>query len=331
MVFAGATLLTLAGCGHVFVMNRVQTRDELLSRATHVLVGVIENQELESAWSYRASVPSDDGERKYWRILRRRIRVETVLFGSENRKTIDAYEVFWTGGTTGDWNSTADGERAVFLLRLEDGYYRMVQDWERSIFTVTTGSHGRMPLDDSHALWERIALMNFWIKGADGGTRITYPYFRLLDPGRALSTWRIVKLQRGLLRHPSAGVRVPACRELLLLGGWGQDECWEMLAGEERVRLHESGYLCCSTSEIASWRTRNEKRETAFWWKNYRDREDRRLLTAINSKRLRPEFCRLYEAEYPGDRDTGCPANLTPPATIVTEAGDVELRGAWPH
>jgi hypothetical protein len=72
--------------------------------------------------------------------------------------------------------------------------------------------------------------MNWWMPRNDATARITYPYFDNNDPGRALSLWRVVKLERGLVRHCGPGVRVPACRELLLLGGWGQDECWEMLS-----------------------------------------------------------------------------------------------------
>jgi hypothetical protein len=55
------------------------------------------------------------------------------------------------------------------------------------------------------------------------------------------------------------------------------------------------------------------------------------MLTAMNNRRIRSEFCRLDDLEYPGDKDTGCPAHLPPPATIVTEAGDVPLFGSWRH
>jgi hypothetical protein len=57
------------------------------------------------------------------------------------------------------------------------------------------------------------------------------------------------------------------------------------------------------------------------------DRESRRMLTAVSNHQLRTEFCRLYAREYPGDLDTGCPADQPPPATIVTERGDVPLIG----
>src|SRR5947208_89299 len=98
----------------------------MLSRASHVLIGVIESHNWESRPFFRVSVPSDAGEEKYWKVLRRRVRVETVLRGSESHKSIDVYEVFWTGGgSMGDMNATHDGERVVFPLRIEDGYYRL--------------------------------------------------------------------------------------------------------------------------------------------------------------------------------------------------------------
>ena len=153
-------------------------------------------------------------------MLRREVRVEMVLRGTQSRKVVDVYEIFWTGGTSGGWNSTDDGERALFLVRIENGRYRVVRDWRRSIFPVTSGPHERLPLDDSHSLWERIALMNWWMSRYDAGARISFPYFHYNDPSGALSEWRVIKLERGLVRHASAAVRVPACRDLLL-HGWG--------------------------------------------------------------------------------------------------------------
>ena len=116
-------LLLLAGCGHVFVLSQPPSRHEMLSRASLVIIGVIEDQKLESWPFFRVSVPSD-GKSKYWKVLRRRVRAETVLHGSEKRRLIDVYEVFWTGGASGDWNSTHDGDREIFPLRLEQGCYR---------------------------------------------------------------------------------------------------------------------------------------------------------------------------------------------------------------
>jgi hypothetical protein len=172
--------------------------------------------------------------------------------------------------------------------------------------------------------------MNYWIERSDNTARISYPYFSYHDPGGTISRWRAVKLERGLVRHPSAGVRVPACRELLLLGT-GQDECWEALSDSDRTHLHDSGYRCCSPDDIAAARRQMAGSSASWWWTTHRDREDRRLLTAVNHKQLRTEICHLYEHEYPGDRDTGCLADGPPPATIVSERGDLPLSGAWPR
>ncbi len=322
-----APFLVLLGCGPVFVANHPPSRDALLASATLVIVGVIEEQKLESWPFFRADVPNNENS-DFWRVLRRRVRVETVLRGAVKLGPIDVYEVYWTGGTTGDWNATQDGERAVFPLRMEKGFYRVAGDWDRSIFPVSSGPHSRLPLDDSRPLWERIALMNWWFEGKNA--KLPFPDFGRNDPGGALSLWRTMKLRRGLLRHPSAGIRVSACRELLSMGGWGQDEYWEQLSDEEQANLRAGRYACCTALEIAKWRQQNQDRGAAWFWKRYSDREARRLHTTMNNSRLRREFCRLYELEYPGDQDTGCPADRPLPATIVTETGDVPLVGSWP-
>jgi hypothetical protein len=279
---------------------------------------------------YRLNIPGEDqSNAKYWKILRREVRVETVLRGAEARKVVDVYEIFWTGGASGNWNSTQDGERALFLVRVENHRYHVVRDWRRSIYPVTTGPHSRLPFDASHPLWERIALMNWWIARSDDEVRVTHPYFTYSDPAQALSRWRTIKLERGLLRHPNSGVRVPACRALLNLG-WGQDECWDTLSDSDREHLHDSGSKCCSADGIATRRLQFQKFGPSMWTE-FADREERRMLTTINNPRLRAEFCRLYSREYPGDQDNGCPADQPPPATIVTDRGDVPLIGPWPN
>ena len=189
--------------------------------------------------------------------------METVLRGTEVRPAVDIYEISWTGGATGNWNATQNRERDLFLLRVENGRYHVVRDWWRSIFPVTSGPHSRLPLDESHSLWERIALMNYWIERTDEGARIDWPYFSESDPDRALSLWRTVKLQRGLVRHPSSSVRVVACRALLQLGGWGQDECWQLLTDGDRARLTDGGYFCCSAATVATARRKFSERNAA--------------------------------------------------------------------
>jgi hypothetical protein len=331
--FLFGALVLLNGCGPGLIFNSSQdmSREEMLARASHIFIGVIQKHKIESWPLFRLKVPGEDpASAKYWKILRREVRVETVLRGTEPRKVIDVYEISWTGGATGNWNSTQDGERDLFLVRVENGRYHLVRDWWRSIFPVTSGPHSRLPLDESSPLWERIALMNWWIERSDDATQITFPHFSYLDPGGVISLWRTVKLERGLVRHPSPGVRVPACRELLL-GGWGQDECWEMLSASDKAHLSDGGSLCCTAGEIAAARRRVQERNASWWWSNYTGREERRLLTAVNNRKLRAEICQLYEREYHGDKDTGCPADHPPPATIVTERGDIPPIGAWPR
>ncbi len=324
-----AFVLSLPTPGPTMVLNlREMSSKEMLACASHVFIGIIQKHQFEIAFQVIAPAERDASK---WKVLRREVLVETVLLGSESRKVVDVYEVFWTGGTSGDWNSTQDGERVLLPLRMDRGRYRVVRDWWRSIYPVTTGPHTRLPGPESLPLWERIALMNWWVERSDDRARIVYPYFHYSDPAGALDFWRVVKLQRGLARHPGAAIRVAACRYLLDLRDWGQDECWDTLSEADKVHLHDSGHVCCSDDEIAAIRRRREASDALLWWSRYRLRDERRLLTTINNVRLRTEYCRLYKAEYPGDLDSGCPANKPPPATIVTARGDIPLLGLWPR
>ncbi len=304
----------------------------MLARASLIFVGVIQKHQIEYWPLFRLNIPGDNpATAKYWKILRREVRVEMVLRGVEPRKVVDVYEIYWTGTTFGDWNFTRNGERDLFLVRLENGRYHVVRDWWRSIVPITSGPHSRLPLDESHSLSERIAVMNWWIESSKDSARIGHPYFHYGDFDGALSEWRTVKLERGLVRHPAAGVRIPACRALLELGGWGQNECWELLSDSDKAHLTDGGNSCCTASDIAATRAKLQQRDADWWWSHYGQRENRRLLTSVNNRVLRTEICRRYEREYPGDRDTGCPADHPPPATIVTEQGDVPLVGPWPR
>jgi len=116
-----------------------------------------------------------------------------------------------------------------------------------------------------------------------------------------------------------------------MLGGWGQDECWEMLSEDDRAHLHDSGYTCCSSKDVADMRKKTQERSASWWWSRSGNREEQRMLTAINNRQMRSEFCRLYQQTYPGDQDTGCRMDQSPPATIVREQGDVPLVGPWPR
>ena len=77
-------------------------------------------------------------------------------------------------------------------------------------------------------------------------------------------------------------------------------------------------------------RRRWEGRDVATEWANHPERDERRLLTTVSNRRQRVAYCDLYGKTYPGDTEHGCPAERTPPATMVTEAGEVPLAGAWP-
>jgi len=253
-----------------------------------------------------------------------------MIRGRESRKVVDVYEYFWICGASGDWNSTQDGERDLFLVRVENGRYHVVRDWWRSIFRVRNHPPARLPLDESHPLWERIALMNWSFPPADDtALRPSWRSFRHNDPGGALDRWRKAKLERGLLRHPSTGVRIAACE--MLIQEEGQDECWETLPDSEKGGLSEDGAILSGASEIATRRRRMRKRGASALWAEAGDRSGQRLLTTVNDPKLRAEICRLYTREYPGDPDSGCPADRPPPATIVTEQGDVPLTGPWPR
>jgi hypothetical protein len=303
----------------------------MLNRASLVLVGVIQKQDLVSFPFYRLSIPREYAANgNDWTILKRQVRVETVIRGAEARPMIDVYEVIPTGGATGDWNSTHVGSRYLFLVRKENAGYHVVRDWWRSIFQVTCGPRPRLPLDESHSLWERIALMNRWIHSSDANGEIDSFNFHHSDPGSALTSWRTAKLQRGFLRHPNPRVRVPACRDLLLTGS-GQDECWDMLSESDRTHLSDGGWISFSAAEIELKRQKTRGRGSEWLWRTYPDREQRRLYTAIHDRQLRTEFCRMWQREYLDDRDNGCPADQSLPATIVTQDGDVPLIGPWPR
>jgi hypothetical protein len=330
-VFLALLMLPLSGCGPGLVFNASQnmTSGEMLQRADLVFVGVIQKHRFDSWPLLWLSIPGETAfQAHYWKLLRRQVRVELLIRGDDRRKVIDVYEFFWTGGASGDWNFTRDGDRSLFLVRRENGRYHVVRDWWRSIHPVTTALRNRLPLDDSHDLWERIALMNWWVQS---GSDVRISHLGRSDPGGALSIWRVIKLERGLARHPSPHVRVAACRELLLLGGWLQDECWDTLSEDDRSHLSDGGYFCCKAGEIAKWRAQAQRQGAQWIWRVYSSHDNRRLHTTVSDPHLRREFCRMWERDYPDDHDNGCPPHQQPPATIVTEQGDVPLIGPWPQ
>jgi hypothetical protein len=221
-------VLLLTGCSHGFHARVEKTPDEQLpARAELILIGVIQGQHLDSFLYFRPDKIPDGDPPESWRPLRRRIRVDAVLKGSYTKSQIDVYEISWLGGGSLSWsafNLTRDGERCVFLLRQEGGRWRVVQDFYRSIFPVSSESPTRLPMDASRSFWERFALMNFWIDRST--TEVRQGPGKFFDFTGALGPWRTKKLLRGLLRHPAPKVRVAACEELARYS----DECWQMLA-----------------------------------------------------------------------------------------------------
>ncbi len=288
----------------------------MLDRASHIFIGVIEKQEFEN-WLF-LRVPGDNSS--YWKVLRRKVRVENVLRGVEPRKTIDIYEIFWTGGASGDWNLTQDNRRYLFLTRIENGRYHVVRDWWRSIFRIYSGKHDRLPLAENHPFWERIGLLTWWPRQEQD---LGDP--NRMDPGQSLGLWRTAKLARGLVRNPERGTRVFGCQVLILMGQW-QDECWEQLSQEDRAIWSEHGLI--PADQIPQG---NQGYAMKEWVRAAgSDTDMMRLLTTVNNPALRRQFCRLFTQRFPADHDNGCPAAQPPPATIVTEDGDIPLVGAWP-
>jgi hypothetical protein len=133
-----------------------------------------------------------------------------------------------------------------------------------------------------------------------------------------------------LVRHPSRDVRTAACADLIGLDGWGQDECWTDLSPEDRVYLVDR-YHCCTAKDIAGGRLNLQKLPASRFWSGMKNLDERRLLTTVSNEQRRREFCGFYRREYPGDTENGCPADRHPPATVVTERGDVPLNGNWPE
>jgi hypothetical protein len=178
-----------------------------------------------------------------------------------------------------------------------------------------------LPLAEQYPFWERIGLLGWWLgEGHSMGSS-----FRR-DPGGALSLWRTVKLARGYLRHPEREVRVLGCQYLLTTGLW-QDECWSQLSPEDQAIWSDGGLI--PAEKLMRGGEQHAMQEWE-WAAARKDTDMMRLFTTVNRPQLRAEFCRLFEQRFPNDHDNGCPADRPPPATIVTEAGDVPLLGPWP-
>src|SRR3982751_790178 len=97
----------LSGCSHGFELHSDPevTPQQMLDRADLVFIGVIEGHHFDSYPYFDVVVPPGRGT-DFWRPLRRQVSVETVLRGTYTKPKIDVFEVFWTGGATGNWNAT---------------------------------------------------------------------------------------------------------------------------------------------------------------------------------------------------------------------------------
>ena len=165
----------LGACGRLTRNTGEMTANQILDRSTHVFIGVIEKQDFPNGFLFQVS--GEDAEN--WRVFAMSVKVEMVLRGVEPRTAIDIYEAFPIGVLSGDWNVTQNNRRYLFPLVLENGRYRLTRDFWRSVFSVYSGRHDRLPLDDSRPLWERFALLQWWVQPdrsrAFGDDRYTDP------------------------------------------------------------------------------------------------------------------------------------------------------------
>jgi hypothetical protein len=324
-----AVALMLASCARLQRNTSQMTADQMLQRSSHVFIGVIEKHEYPNKLLFRVS--GEDAER--WRVIDMRVRVEMVLRGSEPRSVIDIYEAIPTGGANANSNSTHDGSRYLFPVRVEGGHYHVVRDVLRSIFPVYSGRHNRLPLDDSRPFWERFALLQWWVQPDRSGAFGDRVY---TDPALVFGEWRRAKVLRGLLRHPDADVRLAACEDLLNMR-IAQDECWDTLAPMNRQKLTKF-YNVFPPEEVWNTNRAFETRAHRGWDQiagraelSFEAINKLRLFTTINNPTLRREFCAKFQQQFPQDNENGCPADRPPPATIVTQDGDVPLVGSWPR
>jgi hypothetical protein len=151
-----------------------------------------------------------------------------------------------------------------------------------------------------------------------------------MDPGHALGRWRATKLARGFARNPDRGMRVFGCQALVYTGPL-QDESWEQLTSEDRSTWSAHGLA--DADQFLGQRRNPDRAIMGFWGRavEENDIDTLRLLTTVNRPTLRREFCRRFTQRYPNDHDNGGPADQPPPATIVTQDGDVPLIGPWPQ
>ena len=115
-----------------------------------------------------------------------------------------------------------------------------------------------------------------------------------------------------------------------------QDECWNALPLADRQKLNR--FWNVVPAQTAWEQNRRFERDVDRMWKWALDSfgwssshiDELRLFTTISNRELRQKFCRQFRERFPDDRDNGCPADQPPPASIVTQDGEVPLPGPWP-
>lgn len=148
--------------------------------------------------------------------------------------------------------------------------------------------------------------------------------------------WRQVKIWCGLLRHPNRAIRRAGCEQLLHLGRWAQDECLNQFSPQDRAQLIRHFNVI---QPEQSWREIRVLQPAAERWRwllgaPKLDRghlDELRTYTEISIRGLRERFRLDFQRRFPKDRESGCPADPTPPATIATANRDVPLLGEWLH
>ncbi len=316
-----ASLAVLSSCAPSLKFTP-QPGNQLYTRSSHLFVGFA----VGSVYPFFPffSVPGEKPNE--WRIVRHQLSIETVLIGAEKRPLVYVYEIVPAGGRSGDWNYIVKGQRYLFPVRVEDGVYHLSGDHWRSVSAIHSGRHDRLPLDGSQPIHERLSLLCFWI-APDHSSSFPRAFSHL----NSFSLWRTFKILRGFLRHPEERVRLRACMELVTVG-LAQDECQPMLqpgAFKDESLTPENEIL--QNNRDFERRAQNEWRQRKRRALSDPDsRDDLRIHTTIRDPALRTHFCGEFVRLFPADTDHGCPADRPPPATIVTEAGDIPLTGPWP-
>lgn len=89
-----AAAIVLTGCDYRFTFHPEMTDEEMVQRSDLVFIGVIESQHFDYYPFFRGpKVNRTEDDLKWWRPLRRRVRVEADLHGSYPQKEIDVYEI----------------------------------------------------------------------------------------------------------------------------------------------------------------------------------------------------------------------------------------------